>query len=215
MKIGRLARWYRWIEYAAFGRALELCRFTFLPQIASAHRVLILGEGDGRALERLLTVAPAACFDVAELSPEMIALARRCTNNSDRVSFRCGDARAEIWPAAHYDAIVTHFFLDCFDETDALRLIRQLANTLTPDGIWLISEFAVPKAGWQRLHAQIWVWTMYRFFRVTTNLSPKSLPPIEALMREAGMRRLEQEKRRNGLIVSEIWRHANPAEVLY
>ena len=52
MKIGRLARWYRWIEYAAFGRVLERRRFAFLPHIASARHMLILGEGDGRTLER-------------------------------------------------------------------------------------------------------------------------------------------------------------------
>src|SRR6202035_2815494 len=36
MKIGRLAGWYRWIEYLAFGRALERRRFAFLSRLASA-----------------------------------------------------------------------------------------------------------------------------------------------------------------------------------
>jgi SAM-dependent methyltransferase len=215
MKIGRLAPWYRWIENAAFGRALELRRFALLPHIASARRVLILGEGDGRALERLLAIAPLARFDVVELSAEMIALARRRTNNSDRIDFHCGDARKETWPAEYYDAVVTNFFLDCFSEADARCLIRQLANALTPDGVWLISEFAIPTAGWRRLHAQIWIWTMYRFFRLTTGLSATSLPPIEVLMTEAGMRRVAQEKKRGGLMVSEIWRHVGAAKVLY
>ena len=206
MEIGRLAPWYRWIEYAAFGRALELRRFAFLPHIASARRVLILGEGDGRTLERLLTIAPMARFDVVELSPEMISLARLQTNNSDRVAFHCRDARTENWAAGHYDAIVTHFFLDCFSEADARCLIRQLARALAPAGVWLISEFAIPKAGWQRIHAQIWIWAMYRFFRLTTGLSARSLPPVETPMRQAGMRRVKQEKQRSGLIVSEIWR---------
>lgn len=215
MKIGRLARWYRWIEYAAFGRALELRRFAFLPHLVSARRVLILGEGDGRTLARLLTVAPMARFDVVELSPEMISLARRRTNQSDRIGFHCRDARTENWPAEHYDAIVTHFFLDCFSEADARWLIRKLAYTLKPGGAWLISEFAIPNSGWLRLQAQLWIWTMYRFFHMTTGLSAKVLPPIADLMREAGMRRVKQETRRGGLIISEIWRHTSPAKVLY
>jgi spermidine synthase len=215
MKIGRLAPLYRWIEYAAFGRALELRRFAFLPHIASARRVLILGEGDGRTLERLLTVAPIARFDVVEISPEMIALARKRTGNSGRIAFRCGDARTENWTTEHFDAIVTHFFLDCFSEADASRLIRQLANALTPGGMWLVGEFAIPNTRWRRLHAQLWVWTMYRFFRITTGLSAKSLPPIEALMTDAGMLRVKQEKQRNGLIISEIWRHATSSKMLH
>jgi SAM-dependent methyltransferase len=205
MRIGSLARWYRWIEYAAFGRALERRRFAFLSRLAPSRRVLILGEGDGRTLARLLTLAPLAHCDVVESSPEMIALARRRTGNSDRVAFHCQDARTTTWPTAHYDAIVTHFFLDCFTEEEARNLIQRLAATLKPDGTWLISEFAIPGAGWRRLHAHAWIGTMYRFFRATTGLRTSALPPIEALMKEAGMQRVAQEKKRAGLLVSEVW----------
>jgi SAM-dependent methyltransferase len=212
MRIGRLAPWYRWIEYAAFGRALELSRFAFLPRLVSSRRVLIPGEGDGRTLARILTLAPTAHCEVVELSPEMIALARDRINRSNRVAFHCHDALTTTWPAARYDAIVTNFFLDCFAESDARRLIRQLANSLKPDGIWLIGEFAIPQNGWRRLHAQIWIGTMYRFFDATTGLRTGALPPIETLMREAGMQRVEQEKKRAGLIVAEVWRHALPGK---
>jgi len=204
MKIGKLARWYRWIEYAAFGRALEKRRFAFLPRLASARRLLIPGEGDGRTLAHLLELAPCARIDVVEVSPEMIALAQRRTH-SDRVTFLCRDARTAVWPPGHYDGIVTNFFLDCFGEDDARQLIRQLANALAPDGIWLVGEFAVPETGWRRVHAQCWIQVMYRFFGVTTGLRARSLPPIGRLMREAGMHRVEQEKRRAGLMVSEVW----------
>jgi SAM-dependent methyltransferase len=213
MKIGRLARWYRWIEYAAFGRALERRRFAFLPRLASASRVLVLGEGDGRSLARLLTLAPLAVFDVLEISPEMIELARQRTGNSARVNFFCQDARTANWPPDRYDGIVTHFFLDCFVEGDARELIRRLKNTLTPDGIWLVSEFAIPGKGWQRLHARIWIGVMYRFFGIATALSARALPPIERLMQEAGMTRTDQEKARAGLMVSEVWRIAKPSGV--
>ncbi len=46
----RIARWYRWIEYAGFGRALERRREAFLDDVSDARRVLALGDGDGRAL---------------------------------------------------------------------------------------------------------------------------------------------------------------------
>ncbi len=210
MKVGRLARWYRWIEYAAFGRALERRRFAFLPRLASAKRVLILGEGDGRSLGRLLALAPSAVFDVVELSPEMISLAQGRTRNSARVKFSCQDARVVSGPAAQYDGIVTHFFLDCFDEDEARHLIAQLANALTPVGNWLVSEFAIPAKGWRRLHARIWIGAMYRFFGITTGLRARALPPIEMLMREAGMYRTEREQARAGLMVSEVWRHVSP-----
>jgi SAM-dependent methyltransferase len=209
MKIGRLARWYRWIEYLAFGRELERRRFAFLPRLSGARRILVLGEGDGRSLSLLLSLAPSAIFDVVEVSPEMIALARERVRDSSRVAFFCRDARAGTWPSAHYDGIVTHFFLDCFDKADARFLIGRLANALTTDGIWLLSEFAIPDKGWRRLHASLWIGTMYRFFGIATGLRARRLPPIDRLMGEAGMIRKVQQKARAGLMVSEVWGHAD------
>lgn len=208
MNIGRFARWYRPVEYAAFGRALEHQRFAFLPQLACARRVLILGEGDGRTLARLLDLAPAAHFDVVEVSAEMIALAKERVRDSARVTFHCQDARTRAWPAAHYDGIVTHFFLDCFHEEEAHNLIGHLTASLTPHGHLLIAEFSIPDNGWRRLHAKLWIGLMYRFFGIATGLRTTSLPPIGQLMRASGMRCIVREERRAGLITSEVWRHA-------
>jgi hypothetical protein len=104
---------------------------------------------------------------------------------------------------------VTHFFLDCFTEDDARGLIGQLAAALRPGGLWLIGEFTIPGKGWQRRHAQLWIRTMYRFFRAATGLRATALPPIEKLMREAGVRLMQQRKRRAGMMVSEVWRRAD------
>ncbi len=110
MRIGRLAPFYRWIEYAAFGRALERRRFAFLERLAGARRVLTLGEGDGRVLARLLSITPEARFEVVELSPEMIELAQRQIGRSGRVHFRFSDAMIIDWPPQEYDGVVTMFF---------------------------------------------------------------------------------------------------------
>ena len=157
-----------------------------------------------------------ARIDVVELSPEMIALARRRTNNSDRINFHCGDAREQNWPAERYDAIVTNFFLDCFSEADARRLIRQLVNALRPEresGSSVNSQSRIRAGSGYTLKSGSGRCT--DFSNSTTGLSATSLPPIEALMTERGMRRVAQEKQRGGLIVSEIWRHAEAAKVLY
>lgn len=209
MKIGWFARWYRWVEYGAFARALERRRFAFLERLAGARSILVLGEGDGRALARLLAVAPEAQVDVVEVSGEMIALARRRVQDSEqdreRVRFRQEDAQAAAWPEQHYDGVVTFFFLDCFDEDVARAIIGRIAGALRAGGTWLVSDFAVPDRGWRRQHARIWLWVMYRFFGVTTGLRTRRLPPMERLLREAGMARLELEEARSGLMRSEVW----------
>ncbi len=206
MRIGRLAPWYRWIEYAAFGKALERRRCAYLPRLAGARRILILGEGDGRTLEQLLALTPDACVDVIEASLEMIALAQKRVAYSERVTFQMSDAREVSFPPAFYDAVITNFFLDCFTEPEAGCLVTRLASTLKPQGIWLVGEFAIPESGWPRLYARVCIRIMYLFFAVTTGLKSRALPPVETIMRSAGLHRTEQHASWAGLIVSEVWR---------
>jgi ubiquinone/menaquinone biosynthesis C-methylase UbiE len=205
MNIGRFAKFYRWCEYAAFGRTLERSRFAYLDRLSRARRVLLLGEGDGRALARLLAVAPQARIDVVELSGRMIELARRRVAASPRVHFTQQDALTMSWPDHHYDAVVTFFFLDCFSEPEAGKLIHSLAPSLIQNGLWLLSEFAIPESGWRKWHAAIWLWTMYRFFALLTGLRTRQLPAIPNLLREAGLDQLESKDERWGLIKSEVW----------
>jgi ubiquinone/menaquinone biosynthesis C-methylase UbiE len=206
MNIDPLARWYRFVEYCAFGQALERRRFAYLNRLAEARRVLILGEGDGRLLARLLGVAREASIDVVELSGEMIALARARVGSTDRVRFLQEDARLVDFGAAEYDGVVTCFFLDCFPEAEAHVLVERLARALKPGGVWLVSDFAIPPYGWRRWHAAVWIWTMYRFFRITTGLQTAWLPRIERLLASAGLTRVEREEERAGMMVSELWR---------
>lgn len=206
MNVDRLARWYRWIEYAVFGRALERHRSAFLGRLATARRILILGEGDGRTLARLLDAAPESRVDVVERSAKMIALAKKRTVNVDRVRFVLGDALEMSWPEEHYEGIVTCFFLDCFTEAELRGLVEKLACALTARGEWLISEFTIPSEGWRRWKAKKWIEIMYGFFRLTTGLRVRDLPPIERVMSEAGLFRFASHPGHGDMIVSSVWK---------
>ncbi len=211
MNFDNVARAYRWLEYAAFGRTLERQRFRYLPLLAGSRGVLILGEGDGRSLARLLELAPAASFDVLDSSREMIELARQRARHSPRARFFHQDAlNCPPWPSPSYDAAVTHFFLDCFAEEDAAALIRRIANALEPGGTWIVSEFSIPERGWRRWHAAVWIRAMYWFFGAAAGLRAHSLPPFESLLRQAGMRRTALQEERFGLMRSEVWMKVSP-----
>ncbi len=206
MNVDRFAPWYRWVEYGAFGRVLERRRFAFFHRLRGARRVLVLGEGDGRALRRLLEAAPAAEIDVVELSGAMIGLARQGAGRSERVRFRQEDARRARFEAGAYDAVVTLFFLDCFHEGELRQLAGRLVEAMMPGGQWIVGEFAVPERGWRHWHARAWLWTMYRFFGAVSGLRVRELPPVEELLVAAGLELREREEARWGLIRSEVWR---------
>ena len=201
MNCDRIARWYALLEHAAFGSALERCRVRFLPDLADAKRVLALGDGDGRPLVALLQACPAAQVDYIDLSAKMLALARKRTDHDKRVTFIQADALTMPLPQAEYDAIVTHFFLDCFDEQNASRLIERIARAAKPGARWIVSEFRAEQ-WWSR-----WLvsW-LYFFFRITTGLKTRCLPDYPRFLRQSGFNCLQRKTSAGGLLVSEIWR---------
>lgn len=185
----RLVGLYRPLELLAFGHDLERARFTWLPELRDCRRILVLGDGDGRGLARLAGLAPAAAIDSFDLSAAMLARARqRVGSAADRIQFRQADLRRAELPARHYDAVVTCFFLDCFDETEIEPVIARIAASLQPGARWLWSDFVLPPRGPARWRARVWLATMYFFFRWQTGISASELPPSEALIAAAGFR---------------------------
>ncbi len=199
-----VARWYCWLEYAAFGRALERCRFALLPALEDAQRVLILGEGDGRFLKKLLSINATARIDVIEASAGMMKLARGRLSNEEarRVKFHLADARNWDFPEAEYDAIVTCFFLDCFTPKTLADLMPRITASAKPGACWLLSEFEAPSTA----RSRVWLALMHAFFRVATNLEASQLSPFAELIAESGWENTCRVTFAGGLMSSGIWR---------
>ena len=194
-----IAGWYRWFEYLGFGRALERRRFAFLSEVTDARRILVLGEGDGRFLARLAEQNPQASIDYVDLSERMLELARGRAG-SDRVRYHRADARDISLPESGHDLIVTHFFLDCLNQSDAAALTQKIATACAPEGRWIVSEFREP-AAWARAVVSF----LYMFFRITTGLRTRALIDHRALLSNQGFVLIREETERFGLLASELW----------
>jgi ubiquinone/menaquinone biosynthesis C-methylase UbiE len=203
----RIARAYRWLEYLSFGLMLERCRFFRLRQIGNARRVLVLGDGDGRFLARLVKGNPRAEVDAVDLSPAMLHLLRvraAEAGASERVRTYCVDAR-EFIPTGSYDLVVTHFFLDCLTTNELCAIIARIRRHLTLDARWVVSEFATPP-GLISLPARLVVGSLYAAFGVLTGLRVRRLPDYAAALRSAGLVPSDSQCWLGGLIVSELWK---------
>jgi ubiquinone/menaquinone biosynthesis C-methylase UbiE len=207
MNCDRIARSYRAFEYLAFGRALERRRFGYIKDVSEAKRVLILGDGDGRFTAEFLKWNKGARVESIDSSGRMLALARARLDDAaaERVQFRVGDART-VDLAGTYDLVVTHFFLDCFTDAEAARLIERMAGFCEPGARWLISEFRLPRASVRRLAAKALIRFMYFCFRLTTGLKVTRLPDYEPLLEKSGFALQKRQKALGGMLVSEIWR---------
>jgi SAM-dependent methyltransferase len=208
----RLAGIYPTLEYLAFGRDLEATRWSLLDRLADCRSILIVGEGDGRTLARLVRLAPQAAIDCREASAAMIARARGRLTPADqaRVRFRQVDAVRCPYPAAAFDAVVTLFFLDCFSADTAAALVGRIARSLRPGGVWLFADFAEPAGGWARWRARMWLALLYAFFRWQTDLEARRLPPSEALIAAAGLRPIETREFQAGLLRTVLFRALRP-----
>jgi ubiquinone/menaquinone biosynthesis C-methylase UbiE len=200
----RMARAYRWFEYVAFGRALQLARVVHLPALRQCRRILVVGDGDGRCGEVLATIAGTAHVHCIDTSARMLRIAARRVPASarGRVTFERADIRTFDPGEAAWDAVLTMFVLDCLTTDEARQVTRRLARALAPAGQWLFADFVVPARGWRRLRARLWIGLLYRFFRWRTGLSVSQLPPSEALIAEAGLVAVEIDERQAGMVRS-------------
>lgn len=203
-----IARPYRWLEYLTLGSRLERCRLHFLPHLRDQKKALVLGDGDGRFLAELMAAAPKLYADAVDSSSAMLRLLRRqCAsrtlNAAARLETHHIDALA-FRPVGPYDLIVTHFFLDCLDESSLNALVVRIRRSLAPGALWVVSDFRIP-SGPMRLPALILVRGLYLAFRILTGLRTNRLPNHAEAMSEAGLVRTACHPSFSGMLITELW----------
>ena len=212
-RFDHLARVYRWMEWLSFGPWLGWCRTAFLSQMAHSRRALTFGDGDGRFTAQLLAINPQVCVVAVDGSSAMLTrLKENAGSNRRRVRTAVADARK--WKPQtdeSFDLIYTHFFLDCLTDDELFPLAREASTALAPGGMWVVSEFAVPKSGPGRLIGRPLVAFLYRAFGLLTGLAVRQLPDYHAALIDAGLSLYAQRKWLFGVLVSECWTRQQPA----
>lgn len=205
-----VARAYRWMEYFSFGLLLERCRLHFLMRCSQAHHALILGDGDGRFTARLLETNPTVRVDAVDASSQMLAVLREraqrsCRDADTRFAIKEADIRKFTPENGDYDLVVSHFFLDCLTDSEVAALIKRLSPHLTPNAIWLVSEFAVPEKGWRRFGAQMLIRSLYFAFSFLTRLRVREIPDYAKAFDAKGFLRVDETAYLGGVLITEVW----------
>jgi ubiquinone/menaquinone biosynthesis C-methylase UbiE len=206
----RVARIYRWAEYASLGPLLQRARKHFLPELRACRRAMVLGDGDGRFLARLMAQNTEMQAVAIDTSVAMLELLRRnCMRAAQDAETRPRLALAsalETMPAPETDLIVTHFFLDCLAQSEVDTLTKSYAARLRPGTLWVVSDFALPHAPWLRPLAAAYIRALYFAFRVLTGLRVTRLPDAQTALERAGFTRVLRKEFARGLVYTELWR---------
>ena len=200
----RIARPYRYLEYLTLGPLLQQTRTHFLPHLGDRKQALVLGDGDGRFLAKLLAINPPLQAVAVDTSATMLELLRqRCS--SYKLRLRTINVNAlTIMAPLQADLIVTHFFLDCLTQPEVDALVITLTQNISPGTLWLISDFRIPP-GLIRFPTRLFIRALYLAFRLFTGLRTTHLPDHRTPLRRAGFTQTHQHFALFGLLTSELW----------
>ena len=203
----RVARIYRYAEYLTLGPLLQRTRTHFLSQLPPRHQALILGDGDGRFLTRLLASQPQLHALAVDTSATMLHLLhQRCHPHTDRLQTLQASALI-ITPPLSTDLITTHFFLDCLTQPELNTLTQAIADHTAPGTLWLLSDFGPPHPRLLRPLAALYIRALYLAFRILTGLRVTHLPNPQSALTAAGFDRIARHDLLHGLLYTEIWKH--------
>jgi SAM-dependent methyltransferase len=210
MNSDRIAAYYRWFEYAAFGPYLERARFRWISSLADAKRVLILGDGDGRFLARFAALNRDARLDSVDLSARMLKLAgervqKLPVRDQRRVRLIHDDALTTEQLAGPYDLVVTNFFLDCLDANGQAQLMEKLEPEVAKPARWLVTDFQIIGSSRAADIFRLFTRMMYLFFRLTTGLKIQQLVDFSPQLERLGFRVSERSEWLLRFLVSTVW----------
>lgn len=119
-----------------------------LAAIAPGQRVLDVGCGTGtQTIAIARQVAPGGSVTGVDVSPEMLASARRRSAQAGvAIEFRHSDATALPFPDQSFDRVMMCMAMHMLPEADRSACLRELARVLAPGGRLVLIDYAGPLA---------------------------------------------------------------------
>jgi ubiquinone/menaquinone biosynthesis C-methylase UbiE len=215
MSFDRLAPHYTWMERVLAGPRLQRCRIAWLESLVGCERILIVGVGHGHFLRRCAQRFPRARITAVDASVGMLQHARRGAEGAGLAMERLEFVHAALpaWQPAPgaFDAIVTHFFLDCFSPEELTQVVNVLARAARPEARWLLADFAVPERGWRRGRARVMHAMMYAFFRTVTKIHARCVTEPAPYLEQRGFTLVGRKSSEWGLLRTDCWRRSGCA----
>jgi ubiquinone/menaquinone biosynthesis C-methylase UbiE len=123
-------------ESKAAGTALRLA------DIRDGEAVLEVAVGTGRVFERIVSLNKSGRNEGVDLSPEMLARARKRLKDKAGYSLTTGDAYELPFEDESFDLVVNSYMFDLLPEEDFGRVLAEFKRVLKPGGRTVITSMA-------------------------------------------------------------------------
>jgi len=195
---------YPLLEQLVFGSALSRSRSVFMQEVIEGKNLLLIGEGNGRFLSDIVKQNSASAITVVDSSSQMLSAAAKriaAIDGCAKVRFLNADFLDWQSPFAHYDRIVTHYFLDLYRPDRIRRIVEQISCLATEDSRWINVDFT--KAN-PRMRQTFLMWAQYRFFRTCAGIEAERLFDPLSYIEQAGWRIIESKSLEQGWIAAQL-----------
>jgi ubiquinone/menaquinone biosynthesis C-methylase UbiE len=172
--------WGSLTEQKATARALHRAH------IENGERILEVAVGTGRVFEQIVTLNTEGENDGIDLSPEMLARARRRLGTRfSNYSLQVADAYALPFAGETFDLIISNYLFDLLPERDFAVVLLEFKRVLKPGGRVVITSMTMGKSWYSRF----WEW-LARSKGILAGCRPIALAED---MKKAGFVRVDAE----------------------
>ena len=196
----RLAKHYDFLSRLVFGTSQIRAQTEQLIYIENCKRILIVGGGTGWILKHIDSVTAPLQITFLDTSAKMLGLAK--TVKTHHLVEFVHDDIAHYHTNVVFDAVLTPFLFDNFNDLKAKAVFQRIAELLMPSGLWLYTDFKLAGKWWQISLLK----TMYWFFRVLKVVKTSGLPNMEHNFNTQSFELMHQKSYYGGFIEASVYR---------
>ena len=196
-----VAPYYDRLSRLVFGNKLKDAQQYLFQQIQPGSNVLIVGGGDGWAVETITNLCnQGLSITYIDSSAKMIALAKERNRQGNEVEF-INACIEDVSLPGMYDYVFSAFLFDNFPQDLCNRIFYKISGHLKPGSMWLYVDFKNS----DKLRHRFLLGFMYVFFRLLCGVEARKLPEMGALFNSDDYYNTETKKWMEGFIMAQVF----------
>ena len=204
-----LAPFYDVLCLCSSGKVLSNSQRTFLGELLSCKRALLIGGGTGGFLVDLLDACPELEIVSLDISFQMHEQSKakilKLGADIRRVEFVQGSIEQFSF-CNEFDLVITNYYLDLYTTSELSEKVKFINKALTQNALWLFTDFNDQVLGMRKHLFRIVIGALYLPFRLLTGIETKRLPDFETVFGEYPLEQTKVQYYLFGLLQAKLFK---------